>query len=153
MQSIRFRLAVYYSLALTVTMVAFGAAVYWERTTTAPREAEQRLDATLKNESEFAVRVLVQQATALRKTKDYGADSARALIDAVTPYFDPLQDYLYLADPAGSAVPYLSPSAKPLPDETVNAVLALNQRRPPPVGADTLTGGKGNRRCATTWRK
>ena len=28
MQSIRFRLAVYYSLALTATMVAFGAAVY-----------------------------------------------------------------------------------------------------------------------------
>ena len=45
MQSIRFRLAVYYSLALTATMVAFGAAVYWERTATAPREAELRLDA------------------------------------------------------------------------------------------------------------
>lgn len=141
MQSIRFRLAVYYSLALTATMVAFGAAVYWERTVTAPREAEVRLDATLKSESDFAVRVLTKQAEALRKSGDSNADSTKALLDAVSAYFDPMTDAVLLADPTGSQIPYLSPTARTLPNESIKAILALIQRRPPPFGTDTLPGG------------
>jgi two-component system, OmpR family, sensor kinase len=145
MQSIRFRLAVYYSLALTATMVAFGAAVYWERTATAPREAELRLDAALRSESDLAVRLLAQQARVQRAATRSGpgaavSDSEPALIDAVVPYFDPMADYVFLAGPAGD-IRYLSPSAKSLPDTTVSVVLALMVRRPPPVGADTLTTG------------
>ena len=153
MQSIRFRLAVYYALALTVTMVAFGAAVYWERTATAPREAELRVDAALKSESDLAVLVLAQQAREIRRKgpparTQAGAakpDSERVLLDAVAPYFDPLPDYLFLADPSG-VIRYLSPPAKTLPDTTVSAVLALLVRRPPPVGADTLTTGSSDLR-------
>ncbi len=148
MQSIRFRLAVYYALALSATMVAFGAAVYWERTATAPREAELRLDAALTSESDLAVRVLAQQARLLRHgphappgvTKP---DSERILLDEVVPYFDPVADYVFLARPSGEIL-YLSPSAKSLPDTTVAAVLALMLRRPPPFGADTLTAGSND---------
>ena len=141
MQSIRFRLAVYYSLALTATMVAFGAAVYWERTVTAPREAAQKLEAALKSESDFAVNVLVQQARALRKLGTAGADSAKQLIDDVKPYFDPMPDYVILADKTGSRLPYLSTQATTLLPATLDAVSAMVQRRPPPFGANTLTGG------------
>ena len=144
MQSIRFRLAVYYSLALTATMLAFGAAVYWERTVTAPREAEARLDALLRSETEFAVRVLNQQAQALRKLGTAGADSSKKLIEDVSAYFDPLPDYIMLADPAGDSLPYLSPPARTLPGETYVAVLAMVVRRPPPFGADSLTVGPGS---------
>jgi two-component system OmpR family sensor kinase len=141
MQSIRFRLAVYYALALTATMAAFGAAVYWERTATAPGEAELRVDAELKNESDFAVRVLTQQAKAPNRVAAPGADSGRTIIDDVKPYFEPMADYLFLADQSGAFL-YLSPSATTLPNETVQAVLALNRRRPPPFGSDSLTAGK-----------
>lgn len=143
MQSIRFRLAVYYSLALTATMVAFGAAVYAERIATAPREAEQRADATLKNESEFAVRVLTQQALALLQVKGQPVDSAKTVIEGVGPYFNPMSDYLFLADWSGKVV-YVSPSAQPLPSETFAAVVALTKRRPPPYGTDSLTVGSGD---------
>ncbi|MES1259312.1 MAG: hypothetical protein ABUL71_01860, partial [Gemmatimonadota bacterium] len=144
MQSIRFRLAVYYSLALTVTMVAFGAAVYWERTATAPREAEQRLDATLQNDGELAVRVLTRQAQALRKLGTAGPDSAKQLLEDVKAYFDPMPDYVILADPTGSKLVYLSTQAKTLLPATLDAVSAMVQRRPPPFGADSLTAGANN---------
>src|ERR1700729_3522776 len=114
MQSIRFRLAVYYSLALTVTMVAFGAAVYWERTATAPREAVLRLDAALKSESDFAVRVIIQQARALHRgtrtpVDAAGQEGADSLIEAVRPYLDPVAHYVLLASPSGGIL-YRSPS-------------------------------------------
>ncbi len=141
MQSIRFRLAVYYSLALTFTMVALGAAVYWERTITAPREAVTRLDAQLQRESDFAVRVLQQQAKVRGQLAAKGAAGGRTLIDDVRPYFDPVADYVFLADQAGAPV-YLSPSASGLLPETYTAVLALNRRRPPPFGTDSLAAGK-----------
>ncbi len=143
MQSIRFRLAIYYSLALTATMVAFGAAVYWERTVTAPREAEQKLKATLKSEGEFAVNVLVQQARALRKLGTAGADSTKQLVADVKAYFDPLPDYVILADATGSKLQYLSTQANTLLPETLDAVSAMVQRRPPPFGPGSLTGGAG----------
>jgi len=141
MQSIRFRLAVYYSLALTATMVAFGAAVYWERTVTAPREAETKTDATLKSESDLAVTVLVQQARALRKLGTAGADSTKQLLEDVRDYFDPMPAYVILADPTGSRLPYLSTQARTLPPETLDTVSAMVQPRPPRFGAGSLTSG------------
>ena len=140
MQSIRFRLAVYYSLALTATIVALGAAVYWERTITAPREAVARLDATLKSESDDAVRVLNLAARALRKS---GVESPDSLIDEVRPYFDGMADYLFLVDPTGTAFPYRSFSASSLPEEAAAAVAALNQRRPTLFGAGSISAGPG----------
>lgn len=141
MQSIRFRLAVYYSLALTATMVAFAGAVYWERTATAPREAKQRVDAALISETDLAVRILGQQARALTRTlpEEVAIDSVRA---AVRPYFESMSDYVFLGEPTGKIV-YLSPSANTLPDTTISAVLALMVRRPPPFGAGSLTAGPG----------
>jgi two-component system OmpR family sensor kinase len=141
-QSIRFRLAVYYALALTATMVALGAAVYWERTATAPREAEQRVDAALKTESDFAVNLLKQHAQILRRLAAAGADSGRTLLDEVKPYFDQSTGALLLADGTGTVV-YYSPPAQSLPEETAAAIQTLFQRRPPPYGIDTLPGPSG----------
>jgi two-component system OmpR family sensor kinase len=143
MQSIRFRLAVYYSLALTVTMVAFGAAVYWERTATAPRQAEIELDAALRRESDFAAGVLRQQARlAPRSAPTLRAgtpDTDRTLVENVRAYFDPMAYYVFVADQAGH-VTYVSPSARSLPPETFLAVTALLIRRPPPQGSGEFRG-------------
>src|ERR1035438_2935153 len=103
MQSIRFRLAVYYALALTGTMVAFGAAVYWERTAAAPGEAELRLDASLKSESDFAARVGAQAARAARRASPAAAVPDSEL-ESVRPYFEPMADYVFLASPSGQFV-------------------------------------------------
>ncbi|HEY4321749.1 MAG TPA: HAMP domain-containing sensor histidine kinase [Gemmatimonadales bacterium] len=138
MQSIRFRLAVYYSLALTATMVAFGAAVYLEWTATAPRQAEIELDDRLHNEATFARTILVSS-----RLPSFGVgatdSTATSSIDVVRPYFDPIPDYVFVADRSGHVV-YSSPSATALPEEFAMAVIALMIRRPPPFGAGDLAG-------------
>src|ERR1035437_10669835 len=107
MQSIRFRLAAYYSLALTATMVAFGAAVYWERALTAPREAELVLDQHLADRATSVTELLRQQARTSRLTNAPAAnsrDSLRTLVDSAHTYFDEMGDEMFIADAAGHVV-------------------------------------------------
>jgi signal transduction histidine kinase len=142
MQSIRFRLARSYVLALTVTMVAFGAAVYWERRTTAPREAEQQLDQRLSVEAGNAARLLEQQSRAL----PYGitasaarSDSGARAMESARVYFDAMPDYVFVADRDGRVI-YSSPAAQSLPVELAIQISTLLVRRPLPEGSGELTG-------------
>ncbi|MGH7592745.1 MAG: sensor histidine kinase [Gemmatimonadales bacterium] len=146
MQSIRFRLAAYYSLALTATMVAFGAAVYWERTITAPREAELVLDQHLADRAVSVTELLRQQAR-VRPRAGLGAATPRspaglrALVDSSHTYFDEMGDAMFIADGAGHVV-YVSPAAQSLSAEVYSFVSTLMVRRPLPVGRGELpTGG------------
>ena len=62
MQSLRTRLTISYTIALTATIVVFGAALYWERRQSSVREAEQQLEVRLTEEFRFAIRWLQDQA-------------------------------------------------------------------------------------------
>jgi len=142
MQSIRFRLAVYYSLALTATMVAFGAAVYWERTVTAPREAELVLDQHLADRATSVTELLRQQARATHRTAGSAsaardADTLRTLVDSSRIYFDEMGDQMFITDDGGHVV-YVSPAAQSLSAAVYSAVSALMVRRPLPVGRGEL---------------
>ncbi|HEX3928194.1 MAG TPA: ATP-binding protein [Gemmatimonadales bacterium] len=114
MQSIRFRLAVSYSLALTATIVLFGAAVYWERRESATREAEQQLDAEQQLEADIVMTVLKQEAKALPSIvtaiPNLGTthDSTYQLVGEVRAYLDGMRDYLFLSDGIGAPF-YVSP--------------------------------------------
>ena len=154
MQSIRFRLAAYYSLALTATMVAFGAAVYWERTITAPKEAELVLDQHLADRATSVTELLRQQARVAvrppgRAGRGRGAervsDSLRALVDSARTYFDEMGDEMFIADDAGHVV-YLSHAAQSLSVAVYSAVSALMLRRPLPVGRGELPAGSNEAR-------
>jgi signal transduction histidine kinase len=146
MQSIRFRLAVYYSLALTATMVAFGAAVYWERTITAPREAELVLDQHLADRATSVTELLRQQARATTHhvagsaSPSRDGDSLRTLVDSSRIYFDEMGDQMFITDDGGRVV-YVSPAAQSLSAAVYSAVSALMVRRPLPVGRGELPTG------------
>ncbi len=142
MQSIRFRLARSYVLALTVTMVAFGAAVYWERSTTAPREAEQQLDQRLSVEARNAARLLEQESRAVpfgSTSSPAPRDSGARAMENARPYFDAMPDYVFVADRDGRVI-YSSPTAQALPVELAIQVSTLLIRQPLPTGAGELTG-------------
>lgn len=142
MQSIRFRLARSYVLALTVTMVAFGAAVYWERSTTAPREAENQLDKRLSIEASNAARLLRQESGAVpfeMTASTVRHDSGSHAMENARPYFDAMADYVFVADRDGRVI-YSSPAAQSLPIELAIQVGKLLVRRPLPEGPGELTG-------------
>jgi signal transduction histidine kinase len=140
MQSIRIRLAKYYSLALTATMAAFGAAVYWERTTTAPREAELQLDRALESESTSAIQVLRQQARTLTPAVRATPTSVDSLISGARPYLSAMADYVFVVNPRGGVV-YSSPSVQSLSEIAAVQISSLLVRRPLPSGIGNLDGG------------
>src|SRR4051812_47901512 len=115
MQSIRVRLAVSYALALTATMAIFGAAVYWERTAAAPREAERVLDERLADQATRVTDLLRQQARVSRVGRVREADTLRALVDSSRTYFDETGDEIVIGDETGRVV-YVSPAAQALSD-------------------------------------
>ncbi|MGH7523051.1 MAG: ATP-binding protein [Gemmatimonadales bacterium] len=161
MQSIRSRLAGYYAFALTVTMVAFGAAVYWERMLTAPKEAELVLDQHLADRAASVTELLRQQARAATVTdlsrqqartgsrvttgsfqKSRGPDSLRALVDSARTYFDEMGDEMFITDDGGNVV-YTSPAAQSLSVAVYSAVISVMRRRPLPVGPGELPSAPG----------
>ncbi|HEY3934275.1 MAG TPA: ATP-binding protein [Gemmatimonadales bacterium] len=140
MQSIRVRLATYYSLALTATMAAFGAAVYWERTTTAPREAELQLDRALQSESNSAIQVLRQQARLLSPAERFTQTGLDTLISGAQPYLNAMADYVFVVNPRGGVV-YSSPTVQSLSEISAVQISSLLLRRPLQTGIGDLNSG------------
>src|SRR5512140_320179 len=101
MPSIGFRLTTSYALALSATMIAFGAAVYWERTASTTREAELQLDERLIGEVEFTKTALEQVAkrtgTVVSGIRILGreADTSWVLANEVRSYLEGLREYLW----------------------------------------------------------
>ncbi|MGH7582760.1 MAG: sensor histidine kinase [Gemmatimonadales bacterium] len=142
MQSIRSRLVVYYSLALTGTMIAFGAAVYWERAVTGPREAALAVDSALSRESAFATRVLRQQYRTLRsKVRDSPA-AADSMAAYAKVYLDAIPDNVFIANSSGRVM-YSSPVARSLPVDAATAIARVLQRNPPPSGVGEIADSAG----------
>ncbi len=137
MGSIRLRLTLWYTIAMTATLVVFGAGLYWERRQAAVREQEQRLDQRLTIEADFAGRWLQESARSLQTvvqavpTLGVDRDSSYVLVSDVAAYFDGmgLRDYLTVADNAGRQI-YLSERATELGYEGAVKMRALLQRRP-----------------------
>jgi two-component system OmpR family sensor kinase len=137
-QSIRVRLAVYYSLALTATMVAFGAAVYWERSRTAPREAELQVYTNLDKQSNFAAQALRQEARTIPPYMRTSPTVADTLVSGARVYLDGISDYVFVADANGRIV-YFSPAAQSqLSTATLSDITALLVRHPLPTGPGSL---------------
>jgi len=137
MQSIRSRLVLYYSLALTGTMVAFGLALYWERSVTGPREAELALDSSLAKEAAFATGVLRQSYRAMSTRIRASGAVTDTMVQWSKVYLDAMPDNVFVADPRGRVL-YASPVAQSLPLDAASGVGALLLRRPPPAETGDL---------------
>jgi signal transduction histidine kinase len=134
MQSIRFRLAVSYSLALTATMVVFGAAVYWERRESGTREAERALAEDQQLEASSALHVLYEQARytpVVVASPTYGSarDSTYGLVGDVRGFLDGMGTYLFISDEENRLL-YVSPKARDLDPRQLVKVQQMLDRYP-----------------------
>jgi two-component system, OmpR family, sensor kinase len=96
MATIRRRLTIWYTVALAVSVLAFGTALYLERKQASFRELDQRLSL----EAELAHRWLAQSYRVLGRIVTT-SNLRPALDPGISPYLDATRDYLIVADSAG----------------------------------------------------
>src|ERR671924_1630703 len=96
MNTIRGRLTVWYTVALAVTVLAFGTALYLERRQASVRELDQRLSL----ESDLAHRWLTQSYKVLGRIVT-NSGPRPSLHPAISAYLEAARDYLVVADTAG----------------------------------------------------
>lgn len=98
MTSIRQKLTVWYTVALGATVLAFGAALYFERRQSSERELDHRLDV----QANLAVNYLTESHGVLGRIVTEGPRPA--LISQVGGYFDGGSDYLIVFDSSGAVL-------------------------------------------------
>jgi len=98
MTSIRRRLTVWYSVALLLSLGAFGTALYLERGRSALRELDERLVL----EGNLAAQYFVSFQNRLGRT--LGQGETPTLVNAVGGYLDGIRDYVLVLDPDGAPI-------------------------------------------------
>jgi signal transduction histidine kinase len=98
MTTIRRRLTVWYTVALAVTVLAFGTALYFARRQASIRELDQRLSL----EADLAHRWLTQSYKVLGRIITAGVNPA--LDPGTSAYLEATRDYLIVADTAGQVL-------------------------------------------------
>src|SRR6476469_3888549 len=99
MSTIRQRLTYWYTVALGVTVVAFGSLLYLERRQSAVRELDQRL----LLEAELADRWLTESYSVLGRIVT--TDDVRPALDpGISAYLEAVRDYLIVADTGGQVL-------------------------------------------------
>ena len=98
MSTIRRRLALWYTVALGITVVGFGAALYLERR----QSSLQELDRRLSLESDLAKRWLVESYHVLGRL--VSPTSGASLDPGISAYLEAFRDYLIVTDTAHNLV-------------------------------------------------
>jgi signal transduction histidine kinase len=99
MTTIRRRLTLWYTVALAVTVLAFGTALYLERRQASIRELDQRLSL----EADLADRWLTQSYKVLGRIVTT-ANLNPALDPGISAYLEAARDYLIVADTTGQVL-------------------------------------------------
>src|SRR4051794_40461269 len=99
MATIRLRLTLWYTVALAVTVLAFGTALYLERRQASIRELDQRLGL----EADLAHRWLNQSYKVLGQIVTT-ANINPALDPGISAYLEGARDYLIVADTSGQVL-------------------------------------------------
>jgi two-component system, OmpR family, sensor kinase len=99
MPTIRRRLTLWYTVALAVTVLAFGSALYLERRQSSVRELDQRLSL----ESDLAHRWLSQSYKVLGRIVTT-SNLNPTLDPAISAYLEAARDYLIVADTSGKVL-------------------------------------------------
>jgi len=143
--TIRRRLALWYTVALGVTVVAFGAALYFERRQSSLRELDRRLSL----EADLANRWLVESYQVLGRL--VSQTPSPSLDPGISAYLEAFRDYLVVADTAHNVVA-LSGVTRTLSAGDLEALSAplrsLRDRRE--AGALDLSGPAGSVRYIAT---
>jgi len=99
MATIRRRLTLWYTVALAVTVLAFGTALYLERRQASVRELDQRLGL----EADLAHRWLAQSYRVLGRIVTT-SNLNPSLDPGISPYLEAARDYLIVADTTGQVL-------------------------------------------------
>jgi signal transduction histidine kinase len=118
MTTIRRRLTLWYTVALAVTVLAFGTALYIERRQASVRELDQRLSL----ESDLAHRWLTQSYRVLGRIVT-NSGPRPSLDPAISAYLEAGRDYLVVADTAGQVLA-LSDVTRSLSSEALEGLTA-----------------------------
>ena len=144
MATIRRRLALWYTVALGITLVAFGGALYIERGQSSLRELDRRLSL----ESDLANRWLVESYRVLGSLVSGAASPS--LDPGISAYLEAFRDYLILAD-TGHKVVALSGITRTLSAADLEALSAPLRTLPGRRAIGTLDlGGLGTVRYLAT---
>lgn len=135
MQTIRWRLTVFYGVALTATLAAFGAALYAERRASLSRGETTRLTDRLDFEMEGIRRYIEEYADndsrVVLAAPDYGdpAITIYEIVPDLRGYLDAVRDALFVMDPAGRLL-YVSVEGRSLDPGALNRVRQEMLRQP-----------------------
>jgi two-component system OmpR family sensor kinase len=133
MQTIRWRLAAFYGVALTATIVAFGGALYVERRSSLLRDEEAQLRERIAFELDVNRRYIEDYSRSSRRVvtavSAIGDLMSYELVPEVNAYLDGISDHLFLMDPAGRLI-YVSRAARNLDPEALNLVRRTMLRQP-----------------------
>jgi signal transduction histidine kinase len=138
MTTIRRRLTVWYTVALAVTVLAFGTALYLERRQASVRELDQRLSL----ESDLAHRWLTQSYKVLGRIVT-NSGPRPSLDPAISAYLDATRDYLVVADTAGQVLA-LSDVTRSLSAEALERLTGPLDTLPPTRHGGVLSLGTPN---------
>src|ERR671915_523993 len=108
MATIRRRLTLWYTVALAVTVLAFGTALYYARRQASLGELDQRLSL----EADLAQRWLAQSSRVLGRVVTT-CTLKPALDPGISAYLEAVRDYLVVADTTGNVLA-LSDAAREL---------------------------------------
>jgi len=118
MTTIRRRLTLWYTVALAVTVLAFGTALYLERRQSSIKELDQRIGL----EADLAHRWLSESYKVLGRIVTSSGTSA-ALDPGISAYLESVRDYLVVSDTAGQVLA-LSEVTRALPADALERLAA-----------------------------
>jgi two-component system, OmpR family, sensor kinase len=118
MTTIRWRLTLWYTVALAVTVLAFGTALYLERRQSGIKELDQRLSL----EADLAHRWLTESYKVLGRIVT--TDGLNPALDpGISAYLESVRDYLVVADSSGQVLA-LSDVTRALPADALERLAA-----------------------------
>ena len=117
MTTIRRRLTIWYTVALAVTVLAFGTALYFERRQSGIKELDHRISL----EADLAHRWLAESYKVLGRIVTSSGASA-ALDPGISAYLESVRDYLIVADTTGQVLA-LSEVTRALPADALERLV------------------------------
>ena len=137
MTTIRRRLTLWYTVALGVTLLAFGTLLYLERRQSSLRELDQRLGL----EADLANRWLSESYNVLGRIVTTAGGSP-SLDPGISAYLEAVRDYLVVTDTSGNVLA-LSEAARALSADALQGLTAPLDSLRLPKRAGTLNLGPG----------
>jgi signal transduction histidine kinase len=139
MTTIRRRLTYWYTVALGVTVVAFGSLLYLERRQSAVRELDQRL----LLEAELADRWLTESYNVLGRIVTTDSVRPAALDPGISAYLEAARDYLIVADTGGRVLALSEVTRALRATDLEQLTTVLDSLRTPRQAGDLTFGGVG----------